>query len=96
MKEFMLLIRNKNDVLSNQDESHHNFLFACNKYISKLIAEKKLISAQPLIWEGKVISCRDGKWEEMPFNESNEIQVGYYHIFANDLEEAIKIAKENP
>ena len=23
-------------------------------------------------------------------------QVGYYHIFANDIKEAIEIAKENP
>jgi len=29
-------------------------------------------------------------------NESKEVQVGYYHILAKDMNEAIKIAKDNP
>lgn len=32
----------------------------------------------------------------MPINEKKEIQVGYYHILARDLDEAVEIAKNNP
>ena len=34
--------------------------------------------------------------KEGPFNEAKEIIVGYYHILANDLSDAIAIAKGNP
>ena len=32
----------------------------------------------------------------MPFNETKEVQVGYYHILAGSMDEAVLIAKENP
>jgi hypothetical protein len=97
MKEFMLLIRNK---LAHQTawepEQHEQFLKKCEDYIGLLKNEGKLISAQPLVREGKIISGTTGTWEESPFNETEEVQVGYYHIFASDLEEAVEIAKQNP
>ena len=97
MKEFMLLIRNK---INHQDEwsseTQHDFLKKCEVYILTLRKQEKLISAQPLIREGKIISGKSGAWKEKPFNETDEVQVGYYHILAKDMEEAISIAKENP
>jgi len=35
-------------------------------------------------------------WTEKDIAADTETQVGYYHILANDLDEAIKIAKDNP
>ena len=32
----------------------------------------------------------------MPFNEAEEVIVGYYHILAQDMNEAIAIARGNP
>lgn len=97
MKEFMLLIRNE---IGHQaawpPEQHTQFLKKCETYIGKLKKEEKLISAQPLIREGTIISGTKGAWKEIPFNETGEVQVGYYHILAKDLDEAIAIAKENP
>ena len=58
--------------------------------------EGKLISAQPLVREGKMVSCAHGVWKEVPFNEWKEVIVGYYHITAKDVNEAIAIAKGNP
>jgi hypothetical protein len=49
-----------------------------------------------LIREGIIISGKSGAWKEIPFNEKDEVQVGYYHILANDMDEAISIAKRNP
>ena len=55
-----------------------------------------LKSAQPLVREGKMVSGTNGAWKEAPYSENKEVIVGYYHIFANNLEDAIAIAKGNP
>jgi len=97
MKEFMLLIRNKIDHQATwSPEQNQQFLKKCEIYIDNLTKEGKLKSAQPLVREGKIISGSKGKWKEGPFNEAKEIIVGYYHILANDLNDAIAIAKGNP
>jgi len=97
MKEFMLLIRNEIDHQAEwPSERHGDFLKKCELYIDNLKKEGKLISAQPLVREGKIISGRKGSWNDVPFNETKEVQVGYYHILAGDMNEAVSIAKENP
>jgi hypothetical protein len=97
MNEFMLLIRNEIDHESTWSrEKHQQFLKSCENYIAKLKKDGKLKTAQPLVREGFIISSSNGKWKEIPFNENKEVQVGYYHIFARDMREAIEIAKGNP
>jgi hypothetical protein len=97
MKEFMLLIRNRMDHLSHlSPEENQKFLSACMDYINNLMKEGKLKSAQPLVKEGKIISGSKQTWKDGPFNETKEVIIGYYHILANDMDEAIQIAKGNP
>jgi hypothetical protein len=97
MKEFMLRILNEIDHQASwTPEQHQQFLKKCETYIGNLTKEGKLKSAQPLVREGKIISGSKGAWKEIPFNESKEVQVGYYHILAKDMDEAIEIAKGNP
>jgi hypothetical protein len=97
MREFMLLIRNAVDHQAEwSPQQHEQFLNKCETYIGNLKKEGKLVSAQPLVREGRIISRSEGSWKETPFNESSEVQVGYYHIRAKDMEEAIAIAKGNP
>ncbi len=97
MKEFMLLIRNRIDHQNDWTvEKHQQFLKKCESYIGEIKKEGKLISAQPLIREGKIISGTNGNWTEIPFNETEDVQVGYYHILANDMDDAVAIAKRNP
>jgi len=97
MKEFMLLIRNeidsKNTFSPEQDKA---FLKSCELYIEALKKNKNLISAQPLVREGKMISGINNSWKENAFSEGKEVIVGYYHILAKDFNEAIAIAKGNP
>ena len=97
MKEFMLFIRNEKD---HQDqwatEKHQQFLKACEVYIGQLKKDGKLIAAQPLVREGTMISGTKNNWKESAFSETKEVMVGYYHVRANDLQEAISIAKMNP
>jgi len=97
MKEFMLLIRNEKDHQDTwSNEKHHQFLKACEQYISELNAEGKLKIAQPLIREGKMVSGGKDAWQENHFTDNREVIVGYYHVLANDLNDAIAIAKRNP
>jgi hypothetical protein len=97
MKEFMLLIRNEVDhQVAWSPEQHQQFLQKCMDYIGNLTKEGKLKSAQPLVRKGKMISGSKGAWKEESFNETREVIVGYYHILAKDLNEAIAIAKGNP
>jgi len=97
MKEFMLLIRNEGDGKANlSPEQQQQFLKACQVYIEDLMKNGNLISAQPLVREGKMISGTTGNFTDGPYNETTEILVGYYHILANNMDEAIAIAKRNP
>jgi len=97
MKEFMLIIRNEGDGKSAlSPEEQQQFLKACQVYIEGLMKNVNLKAAQPLVREGKMISGTPGAFKDGPYNETKEIIVGYYHILAKDLDEAIAIAKRNP
>ena len=97
MKEYLLLIRNEIDHQAAwPPERHQKFLKKCEDYIDSLTKEGKLKSAQPLVREGKMISKSEGTWQEKPFNEAKEVIVGYYHLLADDLSDAIAVAKRNP
>ena len=93
----MLLIRNEADSKSGfTPDKHQEFLKSCEVYIEGLKKKRQLISAQPLIREGTMIYGSSEAFKEGPFSEGREVIVGYYHILAKDLAEAILIAKGNP
>ena len=97
MQEFMLLVRNEGERLAAlSPEQRLEFVKKCEVYISGLKKEGKLIAAQPLVREGRIISGTITEWKDEPVNEKKEIQVGYYHIMAKDIDDAISIAKGNP
>jgi hypothetical protein len=97
MKEFMFYIRNEKDAKKSlTDTQHIAFIKQCEKYIGILKSENKLIAAQPIVREGVVLKKTDNGWSEKDITTDKETQVGYYHILAMDLGEAIKIAKNNP
>ena len=96
-KEFMLYIRNSGDAKAALlPDEHLAFIKKCEVYIGKLKSEGKLLGAQPLVREGNIISIQNGNWNIQAIDPSGEVQVGYYHILAKDLNEAIEMAKENP
>lgn len=97
MKEYMLRILNRIDHQASWSPGRHTeFVKKCELYIGRLQNDSKLIAAQPLAKTGKILSSSNGKWNEEPLSNSGEVQVGYYHIRANDINEAIEIAKGNP
>ena len=96
-KEFMFYIRNAGDAKVALSEADHlAFIKKCEVYIEKLKSENRLIAAQPLIREGVIISKSNRDWESHLIDPKKEVQVGYYHIKADNLSEAIEIAKNNP
>jgi hypothetical protein len=96
-KEFMLYIRNAGDAKGALSaEEHLEFIKKCEIYIEQLKTHGKLIAAQPLVREGIVLSKINEEWNKQPINLYHEIQVGYYHIMADDIDDAIEIAKDNP
>ena len=93
----MLYIRNAGDAKAAlSEEEHLAFVKKCEVYIGKLKAACKLIAAQPIVREGFVIKKNGNDWSKTAVNANTEVQVGYYHIFANNIEEAVEMAKENP
>lgn len=93
----MLLIHNTMDHTAKlSPEEMQGFLKDCMDYINRLVSQGKLKGAQPLVKEGKIISGSKGSWKDGPFNEAKEVIIGYYHVLARDIDEAIAIAKENP
>ena len=97
MKEYMLLIRNEGDAKASLSaDKHLAFIKQCESYIGTLKMQGKLIAAQPLGREGVILSGTAEGWKEIPLNPDKQVQVGYYHILAGDMHEAIAIAKDNP
>ena len=97
MKEYKLLIRNlpgSKEAFSK--ERHLEFVQACERYIGGLKAAGKLLGAQPLEREGLMLAGKEGAWTQSPFQEGKDVIVGDYHVLADDLEEAVTIAKGNP
>ena len=96
-KEFMLYIRNAGDAKAAlTPDEHLAFIKKCEVYIQRLKAEDKLVAAQPLVREGFVIAKTENGWTNIAVDPGTEVQVGYYHIRANDINEAIAMAKDNP
>jgi len=97
MKEFMLTIRNAGDAKASLSPADHlAFVKKCEVYIGTLKAGGHLIAAQPIIRDGVVISKTPGGWSTTAIDPTREVQVGYYHIRADTMEEAIDIAQRNP
>ncbi|PRX57389.1 YciI family protein [Flagellimonas meridianipacifica] len=98
MKEFMLFIRSDEDnPLANfslKEQQKH--VEKVSAYIQELVKSGKMKSAQPLESEGSVVSLKNGSLVDGPYNETKEVISGYYHLMADDLQEAIRIAKADP
>src|SRR5579872_172722 len=97
MKEFMLFVRTEGDHLADMSaREQQDHVSKIGNYIGKLMQENKLKGAQPLDMAGSLIKGNKGVVKDGPYSESKEVIVGYFHILANDLDEAIEIAKANP
>jgi len=97
MKEFMLFIRSEEKPKANlSPEQLQLHIEKVGGFIKRLTDEGRMKSAQPLEMEGVILSYKNGKIIDGPYNETKEVISGYYHLLAKDLEEAIEITKGDP
>jgi hypothetical protein len=68
------------------------------KWFEGLKAAGKIVSAQPLADEGKIISAKKGRTvvADGPFAESKEAVAGYFLVDVADEAEALEIAQRCP
>jgi len=96
-QEFMFYIRNAGDAKAAlSEEKHLEFVKQCEVYINQLKSAGQLVAAQPLLRNGFLLSKKGNDWNKTALDATGNVQVGYYHIMATDIDEAIEIAKNNP
>jgi hypothetical protein len=97
MKEFLLIIKTEGSVWSDlspeQLQKHMEHGMA---YIGGLMKEGKLKNANPIDKGSRIVTETNGVIKDGPFSETKEVVAGYFHIVANDMNEAVEIARANP
>lgn len=97
MNEFMVLIKNEgNPIAKLSPEEQQAHVQMVGAYIQGLVSQGKMKAAEPLEMEGVLLSKKDGKFIDGPFNETKEVISGYYQLVASDLDEALEIMKQDP
>jgi len=97
MKNYLLIIRTEGSVWTDlSPEQLQKHIANGSAYIGGLIKEGKLKTANPVDKGSRIITSNNGMLTDGPFNESKEVIAGYFLIDAEDIEEAVSIAKANP
>jgi hypothetical protein len=97
MKDYLLILKTQGSVWTDlSPEQLQKHLENGGAYIGNLIKEGKLKNANPVDKGSRVITGSNGVLKDGPYNESKEVIAGYFHIIADDMDEAIEIAKANP
>jgi hypothetical protein len=92
--EYLVISRGQWD----KDASREDIQKAIDQFyvwLGRLVDEGKMKPGQRLSHTGKTVS-RNNVVKDGPFGEAKEVIGGYWFIVANSLEEAAKIAAENP
>jgi hypothetical protein len=97
MKDFLLILKTEGSVWTDlSPEKLQKHVEGGMAYISDLMRNGKLKSANPVDKGARMVSEQGGVLKDGPFNESKEVVAGYFLIVAEDIDEAIAIAKGNP
>jgi hypothetical protein len=97
MKDFLLIIRTEGSVWTDLSaEQLQKHMEHGTAYIGNLMKEGKLKNANPVDKGSRVITESNGVIKDGPFNETKEVVAGYFLIAAEDMDEAVVIAKANP
>jgi hypothetical protein len=96
MSEFMLLVRGKDPLLSSPEKLQKR-METYVAWMQKMMAEGRYKGGQPLEeGEGKLLKNKEEVVSDGPFMEVKEMIGGYVIISANDINEAVEIAKTCP
>ena len=92
MSESILIV----NWLGIRKQLSYNYNFQIKRGVQWQIKEGKLKTANPVDKGSRMVTSTNGILTDGPFNESKEVIAGYFLIDANDMEEAVSIAKANP
>ena len=98
MSQFMLFIRNGEELNELSPEQIHQAIQRFSNWAKKLREQGKLIAAEKLKDnEGMLLRTRNGQIVvDGPFAETKETIGGYFIVEAGNLDQAIEITKECP
>jgi hypothetical protein len=97
IKEYMLLFRGTHWFKGLSPEEIQQIVDQMHAWLDRLTAEGKAKAGQPLMFEGKVVSQKNGRVvSDGPFAESKEAIAGYFLLNVDSLDEAVQIAKNYP
>ena len=92
--EYLAIARGQWDKNLSRDKME-NVIDRFYTWYDRLVDEGKMKRGQRLTYEGKTVG-RQNVITDGPFGESKEVIGGYWLIVANNLDEAVEIAKGNP
>lgn len=97
MKYMLLTYLDEKKWLALTPEQQKEEMESCGPHIEKMMAQKKIIAGAPLreTATATTVKLREGKFllTDGPFAETREQLGGYTIIEANDLDDALAIAK---
>ena len=97
MKDFLLILKTEGSVWTDlSPEQLQKHMEHGNAYIGNLMKTGKLKNANPVDKGSRIVTENNGVMKDGPFNETKEVIAGYFLIAAEDINEAVEIAKANP
>ncbi len=98
MKDYLLIIKTEGSVWTDlSPEQLQKHMEHGSAYIGDLMKKGNLKGANPIEKSGsRIVSESNGSLKDGPFNESKEVVAGFFHITADDINDAVQIAKNNP
>jgi hypothetical protein len=96
MKDFVLLLRGGLDFETATPEQIQQAMMKWRAWMDELIQQGKYPGGKRLTQNGSVLMGKEKKITDGPYTESKELVGGFLAIKANDLQEAIEIAKNCP
>ena len=94
--QYLLLFRGTNWHRELSPNEIQEIMGRTNAWFERLAKDGIYKAAQPLEEEGATIAFRNGSIVDGPFTESKESIGGYLLLEADDLDDAISIARQNP
>lgn len=95
--QYLLLIRNMSWEKTLSPAQLQEIMGRWAVWYENIQKSGKLVGAQPLLAEGKIVSGKNGKSvADGPFAESKEAIAGYFLVDVESIDEAIAFAKANP
>jgi len=95
MNEFMLLMKGDDSPQASPQEVQDR-MRSYMVWMQKMIAKNRLVAGQPLEPRGVHLTDKASLATDGPFLEPKEIIGGYVILRAEDLDEAIELARECP